>query len=146
MNDELEEYSRRNSLRISGISESDQKPTDEIVMSIASEYNIGITTQDLDRSHRVGMVNDNSSRAILVKFSSYRAKRAFMMKKKDLKAGLYFNEDLTKVRSELLFKTRKLFKAERLFGAWCFGGSIYVRDTKNENLWMKLRDLLVMSQ
>lgn len=68
--DELEQYSRRNSLRISGISESYQRPTDEIVMSIASEYNIGITTQDLDRSHRVGMVNDNRSRAILVKFAS----------------------------------------------------------------------------
>ena len=115
--DELEQYSRRISLRILGTSESDQRPTDEIVMSIASEYNIGITTQDLDRSHRVGMVNDNSSIAILVKFSSYRAERAFMMKKKDLKVGLYFNEDLTKVGSELIFKTRKLFKAERLFGA-----------------------------
>lgn len=72
------------------------------------------------------------------------------MKKKDLKAGLYFNEDLTKVRSELLFKARKLFTAERLFGAWFFGGSIYVRDAKmknmKSNLWMKLRDLLVMSQ
>lgn len=55
-----------------------------------------------------------------------------MMKKKDLKAGLYFNEDVTKVRSELLFKARKLFRAERIFGAWCFGGCIYVRDTKNE--------------
>lgn len=130
--DELEQYSRRNSLRISGISESDQRPTDDIVLSIASEYNIAITSQDLDRSHRVGRVNDNSSRAILVKFSSYNAKRAFMMKKKDLKAGLYFNEDLTKMRSELLFRARRLFKAERLFGAWCFGGNIYVRDTKNE--------------
>ena len=63
------------------------------------------------------MVNDNRSIAILVKFSCYRAERAFMMKKKDLKVGLYFNEDLTKVGSELISKTRKLFKAERLFGA-----------------------------
>lgn len=40
---EQEEYSRR----ISGISESDQRATVEIVINIASKYSNGITIQDI---------------------------------------------------------------------------------------------------
>ena len=54
---------------------------------------------------------DGKNRAILVKFTSYRAKRAFMEKKQDLKECLYFNEDLTKFWSNLLFKARQVFKS-----------------------------------
>lgn len=130
--DELEQYSRRNSIRISGIQESDARTTDEIVLSISDQYGINATSADIDRSHRVGKIVEGKNRAVLVKFTSFRARREFMIKKQDLDEGLYFNKDLTKLHGELLYESRKLFKADRLHGAWSFGGRVYVKDTKGD--------------
>ena len=129
--DELEQYSRRNSFRISGIAEDDIRSTDDIVIEIANRYNINVDINDIDRSHRVGTKSAGRNRAILVKCTSYRAKRAFMEKKQDLGDNLYFNDDLTKLRSTVLYKARKVFKADRLNGAWSFNGKVFVKDEKD---------------
>lgn len=54
-----------------------------------------------------------------------------MKKKKELGEGLYFNEDLTKDRGELLYEARKCRKANKLKGAWSFDGRIYIKDLLN---------------
>ena len=130
--DEMEQYSRRNSVLVNGIPESDKRPTDEIVLSIANQYNINISIADIDRSHRIGKEADGKARAVIVKFVSYRARNEFMRKKQDLANGIYFNEHLTPLRSEILYKARRLFKEERLFGAWSLGGRVFVKDTTGE--------------
>ena len=48
-----------------------------------------MTANDIDRSHRVGERRDGSHRSLLVKFTSYKAKKAFMKKKKELAEGLF---------------------------------------------------------
>ena len=63
--DELEQYSRRNSLRISGVQEDDPRFTDHIVMDIAKKYDIDVEFKDIDRSHHVGNKTDGKNRAIL---------------------------------------------------------------------------------
>ena len=129
--DELEQYSRRNSFRISGISEDDPRSTDQIAIDIANKYEIDIDIRDIDRSHRVGTKTVGKTRAILIKCTSYRAKRAFMEKKQDLGDDLYFNDDLTRHRSSLLYKARRIFKADRLNGAWSYNGKVYIKDAKD---------------
>ena len=135
--DELEQYSRRNSFRISGISEGDQRSTDQIVIDIANKYSVDIDIKDIDRSHRVGVKADGKTRAILVKCTSYRAKHAFMEKKQDLEDDLYFNDDLTRLRSNLLYKARKVFKADKLNGAWAYNGKVYIKDAKDAKYEIK---------
>ena len=130
--DEQEQYSRRNSIRISGIKEDDKRPTSEIVLEIARENDIEITASDIDRSHRVGERKAGSHRLLLVKFTSYRARKAFMKKKKDLSNDLYFNEDLTKKRDELLFQARRRRNADKLNGAWSYDGRVYIRDVLDD--------------
>ena len=119
------------SLRISGIQEDDPCSTDKIVLDTAKEHDIYVEFKDIDRSHCVGNKVDGKSRAILVKFTSYKTTQAFMEKKKDLKDDFYFNEDLTKLRSNLLFKAHKVYKADQLNGAWSYNGKVYVKDAKN---------------
>ena len=99
--DEQEQYSRRNSIRIAGVKEDDKRPTSDIVLAIADANDINITANDIYRSHRVGERKVGAHRSLLVKFTSYRAKKAFMKKKKKLSDNLFFNEDLTKKRGEL---------------------------------------------
>lgn len=54
--DEQEQYSRRNSIRIMGIKESDKRPTSDIVLDIARQQYIIVNETDIDRSHRVGQI------------------------------------------------------------------------------------------
>lgn len=51
-----------------------------------------------------------------------------MTKKKDLGDDLFFNDDLTKTRGELLYEARKCKKAKRIKGAWSFDGRIFIKD------------------
>ena len=129
--DELEQYSRRNSIRIAGVKESDKRPTSEILLDIAHKNGIEVNASDIDRSHRVGEQKDSSHRSLLVKFTSYRAKKLFMKKKKELAGGLYFNEDLTKTRGELLYQARQRRKNDKLNGAWSYDGRVYIKDILN---------------
>ena len=126
--DEQEQYSRRNSIRIAGVKEDDKRPTSDIVLAIAEANDINITASDIDRSHRVGEQKDGAHRSLLVKFTSYRVKKAFMKKKKELSDNLFFNEGLTKKRGELLYQARRRRKADKLKGAWSYDGRVYIRD------------------
>ena len=52
--DAQEQYSRRNCLRISGIAETVNEKTDDIVLALAEDLNVPLSPADIDRSHRVG--------------------------------------------------------------------------------------------
>ena len=108
--DELDQYNRRENLRIHGIQENDSNRDDgeEVVMKIAEELNIGITALDIQRAHRLGKRNSNSvakPRPIIVRFISYKKRNEFMYAKSKLKNSLiyknaYLTEDLTSLRAK----------------------------------------------
>ena len=135
--DQAEQYSRRNCLRISGISEEVNENTDNIVMSLASDIGSDVQQSHIDRSHRVGNPKKSSTkpRDIIVKFSTYRYRQAFFKQRTLLKdtghRGVFVNEDLTKLRSGILYEARKLMKAELIKGAWSSDGNILVKDRKD---------------
>ena len=138
-NDALEQYSRRNSVRISGVNEALDEDTDSIVMRIAEKLDVPMSTADIDRSHRVGKINEQGRngrrrpRDILVKFSTYNARRRLFVKRKDLRESedtkhLFINEDLTMLRSKLLYDARCLVRTNKLRSAYASDGKIFVRD------------------
>ena len=65
--DHLEMYSRRSSIRINGIPESDDENTDNIVLKLSESITTDIFQDNIDRSHRVGRKGD-FCRPIIVKF------------------------------------------------------------------------------
>lgn len=71
-----------------------------------------------------------------MKFVSDRAGLEFyksrMMAKTRGYSGVYFNEDLTRTRSNLLFKARKLVKENRLLEAWTTCRTILIKDKTNQ--------------
>ena len=70
-----EQYSRRNSLRMSGIEEETGENTDRIVLDIARAIGSDIDINEIDRSHRVGKPKVGKAREIIIKFSTYRARQ-----------------------------------------------------------------------
>ena len=72
--DQQEQYSRRNSLRVSGIPEE----TDEVIMpkvinllNTELKLQIPVEPQEIDRLHRVGKPKQSSPHAVLIKFARY---------------------------------------------------------------------------
>ena len=73
--DALEQYTRRNSVRISGVPETEGENTDEIVSKIADALHTHIGPSDIDRSHRIGKPKTGGrQRDIIVQFATYNAR------------------------------------------------------------------------
>lgn len=136
--DEHEQYSRRNNIRVSGVAETKGEITDDVVLDICNNIGADITVNDIDRSHRVGKPKESGSkpRDIIVKMCSYRSRQKIMLQRSTLKVkghgGVYINEDLTRKRSYLLYKSRELVRSRHLLSAWSADGNILVKDNKSK--------------
>lgn len=121
--DEREQYSRRNNIRIFGIKESEDENTDQIVLKVASQLQVPLSVQQIDRSHRVGR-KGTKPRPIIVKLVSYKQRQALFMAKKGLKGTKPFIcEDLTITRRVLLKKAVETYSSEKV---WTSDGTILV--------------------
>ncbi|KAL8612381.1 hypothetical protein ACOMHN_020136 [Nucella lapillus] len=152
--DELEQYSRRNSIRVSGVPECEGENTDEITKKIASEIGVVVDSSMIDRSHRVGKKPSGSepgNRAIVVKFTSYRHKQQLLVAKKKLTRvnartlvsmpapstaaaavrapapRIYINDDLTKTRADIAAAARASKKKGKVTDTWTRDGAIFVK-------------------
>ncbi|KAJ8306878.1 hypothetical protein KUTeg_014962 [Tegillarca granosa] len=151
--DALEQYSRRNSIRIAGIPEKSDEKIDEIVLDIAKRANVDIDQRVIDRSHRIGPPRGGTNRQILVKFTSHRPKYSLMKARKDwnkpqcrdsVLRSIYVNEDLTKKRSKLYSIARSYVKQKRCTKAWSWDGKVFVTDLSNNKRRIdSIDDLLV---
>ena len=140
----LEQYSRRNSVRVSGIPEQNNEITDDVILKLAEDMNVQLSRADIDRSHRVGRLEDTQRTDsgvrtrirhldIIVKFATYNARQRLFQMKKELRgneelSSVFINEDLTKARSKLLFDARTLVRAKKLNAAYSSDGKLFVRD------------------
>ena len=147
-NDSLEQYSRRNSLRISGIPEDKDENTDQEVMRIAGSLGVDIGRGDIDKSHRVSNFDDHRrsgkgpgtkrrTRDVIVKFTTYNVRNKVYQERKELRntetlKSVFINEDLTKKRSKLLFEARTLARADHLKAAYSSDGRIFVIDKEDK--------------
>jgi hypothetical protein len=79
--------------------------------------------------------SNGKPRAILVKFATYRARQKIYKMRKELRSKghnmVFFNEDLTKQRSELLFHARRLTQAGSIDSAWSSDGNVLIKVTRN---------------
>ena len=76
--DELEQYTRRNSVRLTGLTEATNENVYDIVMTIFNEemgVSPPISPQEIDRIHRVGKPDPTKKHSILIKFATYRSKK-----------------------------------------------------------------------
>ena len=127
-----EQYSRRNCVRIYGVKESLKENTDDVVCRIANDHlAIDLDPKAIDRSHRVGkhreLLKPNGlvpPRLIIVKLTSYRYQQMLIAKRRALKnTGIGIQEDLTDLNNKLLFGARHHPKVE---AAWSMDGRVFV--------------------
>ena len=161
-NDDLEQYSRRSCLRISGIPEENQdEDVHSLVLELAHQIGSKIKPGDIDRAHRVGkmhdiQVNDKSpglnaseetipkgpfrGREIIVKFQSHGARLNLLQCRTNLKDShlkMFINEDLTKSRKTLAYQCRQLKRDNKIKKTWVYGGNVYIKDQSDSELCIK---------
>ena len=134
---QLEQYSRRNCLRIFGVEEHPNENTDASVCDLASKFlGFELNPSDIDRSHRIGKKGDQGKpRAIIVKFQNYKARELYIKNRRKLKGTKFvIQEDLTRANQQLLQATKSnpLVKS-----AWSHDGSIIALINKNNNEFKK---------
>ena len=144
-NDDIEQYSRRMCLRISGLKEFDHEDVTAKVLDFAKKVDVNISDDDIDRAHRVGRRNTESSdaddwneqsigatssksREIIVKFTNSSARLKLLKGRTKLRLGkvnnVFINEHLTPTRKELAFECRKLKrnKKSKITKTWVYAG------------------------
>ena len=168
--DELEQYGRRNAVRIGPLPEKQNENTNDVVIKVAAHIGVTITNNDISRSHRVGRKlapNDSSGRSIICKFTSYRVKNELMRARKNLKGvrpdqlfpdldwpalprrrevGLYINEDLTQVRANVASRARKLKRENIITDTWTRDGLIFIKKGDNVRKITTLREIDSLTQ
>ncbi|XP_078355095.1 uncharacterized protein LOC144639688, partial [Oculina patagonica] len=140
--DELEQYSRKNSLEIVGVPESAYTSTEEVVIRIGEAANITINPEDIEISHKLRRKN---SRNIIVRFLSHKVKSPLYKARTKLKGlkvsdifpdyrnasfqeqRIFINENLTDFRRELFWKANKKKKDNMIISAWTIDGKLFVK-------------------
>ena len=122
-NDRLEQYSRRETIRFSGISSDVGDSEDNLieeVKKIAGALEVPIKSEDISVIHRAGKPGPGKSRPVLCKFVSRRTRDNLMKKRKmlkdkpEFKDKVYMNEDLTPLRAKLLAYAKGLPDVNRV--------------------------------
>ena len=136
--DKLEKYSRRTSIRISGINENPGGENIETIMKtilVNMDVQDKINMQNIDRVHRIGQIKttntSNRPRQIIVKFKDYSSKDTVMKNRKLHRAtrpDVYISEDLTQMRSRLLYVARTIKRERNIQDCWSYDGRITIKD------------------
>lgn len=135
--DSLEQYSRRNSVRVYGIVEKEfENPVDVALDLINNKLKIDMNMSALDRVHRIGKKKNDAVRPLIVKFATYRERNRVYRAKQRLKSDnterIFLNEDLTRKRSLLLYQARQLKKRKRINDCWSFDGQVLIKDIRGK--------------
>ena len=107
--DTIEQYSRCNCLVVHGIPETKEHTSEAVLQVFNEQLNVQVTTNCIDRSHRLGRFqpSSNKPRPVIVKYVSYETRRqVFSAKRRRKGCNIVITENLTKRRSELLNRTR----------------------------------------
>lgn len=126
---DLEQYTRRNSIRIHGMREQGRGRYRENTLRLVSNffYNELELEPDVEIAHRVGVksTDPDKPRTIIVKFVRRSDKLAVMLRRKSLKgSGLSISDDLTLRNVRLIKEVRD---NERIESVWSWDGKVYAR-------------------
>ena len=140
-NNDLEQYTRRNNIRIFGVRETARfeksEDTTREVEKIIRKLNIlNLNATCIDVAHRIGQQRPASDRAILVRLTSHKAQSKILSARRTLKGtGIVITEDLTRANSARYHRIREM---PRVYQAWTKFGDTYVKLDGKEGRVVKI--------
>ena len=129
---DLEQYGRRNNIRINGLEEIGNETAESTTGNVVKTLNnlipgANIRREDVDIAHRLGK-KDAKKRPVIVKFVSRMKKESVLKQRRNLKGtGIFLNEDLTRINQHVLACLRKKMPDE-VTDAWSSNGTMFVKN------------------
>lgn len=142
--DNLEQYTRKNSLEIHGVPKEAYSSTEEAVLAIANALDVDISSNDIEISHHLKRKNSNT--AIIVKFANHKDKTKLYKARTKLKTvktssifprctvtipefkdRIFINENLTGHRRYVMGQANKMRRNGLLLSCWSLDGKIFVK-------------------
>lgn len=154
-NDDLEQYSRKSCLRLTGIKEMANENVNQVVLELANRVGADINQSDIVAAHRLGsdgrrdseessntagartrnVANRQTCRDIIVKFGNYDARYRLLKgraKLREERAKIFINEELTRTRRSLAYESRQLKKNNLIKKTWVYKGNVYIVDKSDQ--------------
>lgn len=132
--EDMEQYSRRTCLNISGVQEQDNEDTDKIILQLAKEMDVPLQPSEISRSHRLPNSRSKKPRGIIVRFTTYNKRLLFLKGRKKLRETrnkIFVNEQLTKQRADLAYGCRQLKRSRVIKDTWTHDGKIFIKTERN---------------
>ena len=141
MND-MEQYSRKNSLRISGIREIGFESAEETIENVTETLNkafkhLNLQNEHINIAHRLGKKKNDphatAYRQIIVKFHSRMIKDSILKRRRALKgSNIFISEDLTPIKQQVLACLRKKMPDE-VDQSWSRNGRLFYKAKSNKD-------------
>ena len=147
LQDQLEQYTRKNSLEIHGVPESAYRSTEEVVLKLAEALEVPVQSQDVEISHKLP---SKGMKAIIVKFVSHKVKTQLYKERVKLKnvnisdlfpsatsatraeaKRIFLNENLTSYRRKIVNRANEMRRDGLLLSVWTLDGKIFVKTSPN---------------
>ena len=147
LQDQLEQYTRKNSLEIHGVPESAYRSTEEAVLKLAEALEVPVQSQDVEISHKLP---SKGMKAIIVKFVSHKVKTQLYKERVKLKnvnisdlfpsatsatraeaKRIFLNENLTSYRRKIVNRANEMRRDGLLLSVWTLDGKIFVKTSPN---------------
>ena len=144
LENETEQYSRRNNIKIRGLPDTDFRETafdsaKKIVQFLKEKDIASLSLSDIDIAHRLPNTH-NKNRDIIVRFVSRLVRDEVMSQRRKLKnTGVFINEDLTRINHHVLMCIKKKINDE-VQDAWTVNGSIRYKDKAGKIIVVRYED------
>ena len=149
--DKLQQYGRRENLRLHGIAEEEGENLKDIIAKIGQALDVEIKSTDINVVHRSGPKGARP-RQVICRFLSRDYKVALLKNKKKLKEnesfkGVYMYEDLTPLRARLLRVAKDLpnvksaFTREGVIHCYLQNGSHMIVESPDDLFRLGLDDI-----
>ena len=126
---DLEQYGRRQSIRLNNERLDDVSECETVVINIlnrALPEAESISSDDIDRCHPIGRLNKKNNRQMIVKFRSYKTKAKVCGARFNL-SNVYMSEDFTPSNQKIIDKLVQSKKAKKVKKFWSIDGKIFAK-------------------
>ena len=157
LQDHLEQYTRKNSLEIHGITEEAYETKEEVVVKLASALDVPVNPQDIEISHKL---RKKGAKPIIVKFASHKIKTKLYKARTKLKNAsfsdlfpsssaatrvaasgkIYLFENLTSYRRKIVNRANEMRNEGLILSVWTMDGKIFIK-TSPEGRPTKINEL-----
>lgn len=152
---ELEQYSMKNCIIVSGVPETPDENVLGLIMEIGRLIGVIIHETDIDNAHRIGKIRENKARPVIVKFVRHIKRAQFYQERKSVREAkvdqescfgpnmlsrIFMADCLTRHNSAIMFVARQLRREGVLARAWTDAGAMKVR-LSNDGPTKKIRGI-----